>query len=1199
MTTIRELFDPQKPIDRRIEKVITYETASEALLKQEVREYVATESIELHFDRLLDQLEYGMGGGDIAEIGVWVSGFYGSGKSSFTKYLGFALDPDRRIEGKPFLKWLQNQLNSNPLRTRLETAAKKHAAAVIMLDLAGEQLAGAAMAEISTVLYAKVMQWAGYSRDAKVAYLEFMLEKDGRMDDFRKRITELAKGKTWDDIRNQPLAVKALASRTAAEFYPDLFPDMKTFNDIRIEELIKEDDRVRQMFDLIRRKTGRENMIFILDEVGQYVAARDDLILNLDGLAKNIKNIGGGRAWIIATAQQTLTEDDPRHAANTAKLFKLKDRFPVTINLEASDIKEICYNRLLGKSPAGKTALVDMFDRHGPQLRHATELKETGYYKSTLDKDVFCRLYPFLPHHFEILLQLLSRLARTRGGIGLRSAIKVIQDILVDPGGARKGAGLLADAPAGTLAAAPVFYDTLKSDIEKPFPFIINGVRRAETVYGEDSGQVRAAKTVAVLQILEDFPVSRENIAAMMHPAVDSASLRDSVGKAVADMLDNPEIPMNEVDGGLRFMSEAVMDLEKARLKIDCYQRDINHLRNAILKDILATAPAVQLMNTRSVKSGYKVRAGSISASLAGDKEPVQTLIDFVPPAAYESRKQELFPESQQRVNLNTIFLTGVEDGAVEADLIEIHRCREIEKQHRGKRLDKDVEDYLRAQKQRADRLAAKTENSLKKSLLAGSFIFRGKHRSVKETGESLHEALKTHLSGAAEEVFDKYAEAPVPADSITAEKFLKIETLSQIPEKHDPLHLVKRGAAKTPIDIDHKAVVSIRNYLETRGQVDGRKLLDDFYAPPFGWSKDATRYITAAMLVAGVVKLRIGGDDVTVRGDAAVNGLKNTNSFNKIGIALRDGRPDPEALLRARERLLELTGDDVMPLEEEISKCVMRRFPDFQQDYAPLAVQIKNLGLQGEDRAQSVQDNLAELLKGDASDAAGRLGGEDCPLFDDLAWAREVKKAFDNGMGDIIRTAREFMAEIPKLPRAGAIANLIDDTEPDREALAGYIGQDDFYASLPAIRNRIDEIRSKVEQSAGVFLEEVSQKLNTDKKRLQNRPDWGLLSAEDKNRLGEAMDGWTIRSEKDLNGLKKVINEAYCLNGKISETESEIKTLAEKNKIPGGGGVPAEIILETPAVITSPGELDELIKRLEDLKNQLESGKIIRMVWR
>lgn len=154
--TIRSTFDPTKEIDRRIEKVIQYDNVDPELLKKEIGEYQVTESMTRSFDKLLDAIDLGMDEGS-NEVGVWVSGFYGSGKSSFTKYLGFALDKSCQIDGKPFLGYLQDRITDPPLRQRLATVAKRHEPAVVMLDLASEQLAGASMAEISTVLYAKVM----------------------------------------------------------------------------------------------------------------------------------------------------------------------------------------------------------------------------------------------------------------------------------------------------------------------------------------------------------------------------------------------------------------------------------------------------------------------------------------------------------------------------------------------------------------------------------------------------------------------------------------------------------------------------------------------------------------------------------------------------------------------------------------------------------------------------------------------------------------------------------------------------------------------------------------------------------------------------------------------------------------------------------------------------------------------------------
>jgi hypothetical protein len=136
MANIRQLFDETRPIDRQITSVINYAGASEAQLESEIREYEVTDNLARHYERLMNNLADGFQSGGGHEVGVWVSGFYGSGKSSFTKYLGFALDPSRKIKGDPFLKLLQNQFPQLPLRQQLATLAANFQVTVIMHDLA-------------------------------------------------------------------------------------------------------------------------------------------------------------------------------------------------------------------------------------------------------------------------------------------------------------------------------------------------------------------------------------------------------------------------------------------------------------------------------------------------------------------------------------------------------------------------------------------------------------------------------------------------------------------------------------------------------------------------------------------------------------------------------------------------------------------------------------------------------------------------------------------------------------------------------------------------------------------------------------------------------------------------------------------------------------------------------------------------------
>jgi hypothetical protein len=101
---------PSKGIHRSIEKVISYQASQEDRLKSEIREYIVTDSIETQLERLLENIQAAMESGGGHEVGVWVSGFYGSGKSSFTKYLGLAFDQRVQVDGQPFLQHLRDRL---------------------------------------------------------------------------------------------------------------------------------------------------------------------------------------------------------------------------------------------------------------------------------------------------------------------------------------------------------------------------------------------------------------------------------------------------------------------------------------------------------------------------------------------------------------------------------------------------------------------------------------------------------------------------------------------------------------------------------------------------------------------------------------------------------------------------------------------------------------------------------------------------------------------------------------------------------------------------------------------------------------------------------------------------------------------------------------------------------------------------------
>lgn len=1191
---IKELFDPAKDIYRTIEKVITYSASQETRLKAEITEYIVTDNIEEQFERLLTCMQTAMEMGGENEVGVWVSGFYGSGKSSFTKYLGLSLDESVAIEGTPFLKYLQDRLNKSQTRAQLATLASRHSAAVVLLDLASEMLAGATMEDVSTVLYYKVLQWAGYSRNLKVAAFERRLQKDRRYEEFTNRIQNELET-PWKEVQNDPLVIDSLIPEIAHTMYPQLFKSPTAFSTETTDFVRFENERVKEMLDIVRETTGKEFVVFIIDEVGQYVGSRQNLILNLDGLAKNLKAIGEGNAWIIGTAQQTLTEDDPRAALNSPELYKLKDRFPIQIDLESSDIKEICYRRLLGKSSDGQQEIEGLFDKFGQALRHNTKLQDARYYDSDFDKTTFVNLYPFLPAHFDILLHLLGALAKSTGGIGLRSAIKVIQDILVEgPGGQEP----TANRPVGWLATTVTLYDALEKDIRRAFPSIHKAIGKVITHRKFATGiHQDVAKTVAVLQVLGNMPVTPQNVSNLMHPAIDAPSRRDQVEIAIKDLISDSFVPFGEKDGNLCFFSEKLNDIDQERAQIPLRSTETRRIHNETLRDAFSPLPSTRLHGSLAVTTGLKAMVGPMVSPLAGERETVQTIVEFVDPKDYDTARTRLVEESRQRSAQNTVYLLGRTSSDIDDKVAEIYRCREIHQRHRNDP-DAEVKEYCAAQTDRATKLTGELEHLLKRCLSQGSFIFRGQTTAVDSVDPDLIDATKKHLGDVAEQVFERYVEAPVRAETALAENFLRVGNLKAVSSAVDPLGLVQLSGGTPHIKTDHKAVVSIRDYIDRLGTVEGKRILEHFTDAPFGWSQDTLRYLVAAMLIAGEIKIKVSGREVTVNGQQAIDALRTNNSFKVVGISLRDERPSNEVLARAAMRLTDLVGDTVIPLEDEISKTATKQFPKFQHQFGPLAEKLDALDLPGGDVIRSLNQDLADVLLTDASDAPQRLGSEESPLYDGLKRATEVDRALKNGLEQTVRELQQHRRDIEALPDTGVPGKLRQELADELTQVGERFARDDFYTHLTDLSTSLTAIKSCSRDAAIEMAQTQRTSIKEAAETLQRMPQWAELGRDEQSLVLNQIDGIIVESTEDLAGIKKLLNQSFVVRSQIDDIrdgiiktahERQISRLEEERKeAKKAGQTKLSRSVNIPATISSAADLEELIRSLQALKAEL-----------
>ncbi|MGX5914818.1 BREX system P-loop protein BrxC [Aliidiomarina sp. Khilg15.8] len=1193
---IKSLFDSNKDIYRSIEKVITYGVSQEARLKAEISEYVVTESIEEQFEKLLTKMQAAMEAGGQNEVGVWVSGFYGSGKSSFTKYLGLAFDDNIKIDGTPFIQHLQDRLKKSTTKALLTSVAKRFPAAVLMLDLASEQVAGATMEEVSTVLYYKVLQWAGYSRNLKVATFERKLKKDQRHGEFLKLFSDYTEGLDWDDYRNDELVVDSVIPELAHQMYPALFKTSTSFSTEASEVIRFENDRVQEMIEIAREASGKDHIIFIIDEVGQYVGSRQNLILNLDGLAKNLKTIGEGKVWVIGTAQQTLTEDDPKASLNSSELYKLKDRFPIQIDLEANDIKEICYSRLLGKSQTGEAELEGLFNKHGQALRNHTKLVDARAYGADFDKQTFINLYPFLPAHFDILLHLLGALAKSTGGIGLRSAIKVIQDVLVE---GVDGSTPIADQSVGWLANTVTLHDALKKDIEKGYLSLHQSVGKVKIRFPDSELHQNIAKTVCVLQILGNLPISLQNVTSLMHAGISDGSNADAVKQAVDELINDSFVPFGEREGNLCFFSEKLNDIEQERASIPLRSVELRRIQNDALREAYAPLPSTLLNGTLSVQTGLKSQStGGIPTSIAGERNPVQTLVELVDPKDYDTAKSRLTDESRHKTAQYTIFSLARTSPEIDELVGDIYRCKEISNKYRNEP-DQEVKEYCASQSDIANRKMGELEGFLRRSLTQGSFIFRGEVTAVESLDLKLLESAKKHLSNVAEQIFDRYNEAPVRANTNLAEKFLSTNSLAGITSDIDPLGLVQRSGGRPSINTDHKAITSIRDMIERQGTIEGKRLSDIFTDAPYGWSQDTVRYLLAAMLIAGEIKLKVAGREVTVNGQQAIEALKTNNSFKSVGVALREERPSMEAMGRAAERLTELSGDMVVPLEDEISKATIKLFPQLQHQYGPLAEKLKRLGLPGSHRIGTLTNDIKDVLFTDASDAPARLGGEESDLYNSLKWASELKLNLEQGMEDTLTELQAYRSALDHMPASGTPGVLKTELNETLDDLSTRLSQSDFFKYHTEFASQLTHIRSRVRDTAISLQIEQIEHIKEAEQDLLRIAEWKELTQQEQNNLLGDLEKLTVTATEDLAGLRTLVNQEYSIQTQLQGLKNRIQRIGqqrlqdklceEQEKAIKEGKKKITRCLQPKKRITSMAELNQLINQLDQLRGELQ----------
>ena len=1145
MYKIQDLFDPSKKLNRTIESVVTFGANTESDLSTEISEYVVTDKLHNNYEKVIQDLQTAFDDSS-KEVGIWVSGFYGSGKSSFAKYLGLSFDKSIMIDGVSFGEKLMSRIQDTAITAMHKTIISRHNPQVVMLDLSTQSVAGK-IANVSDIVYYETLKLLGITKstDQKVMCFIDMLHNEGKYDEFC-RLVETEKGKTWESVESNDLAANLIAASLAPRVLPAYFPDSASFKEINLTSAQNEKERFTRLYNLVKEKTGKDKIIFVLDEVGQYVASNIDLILNVQGMMQIFKDEFRGKVWVIATAQQTLTEDNQQAQLNSNELFRLNDRFPIKVDIEANDIKEIITKRLLGKSKEGQSHLKRLFSNNESVLKNAIHLslQEHSIYNQVLTDESFANLYPFLPVHIDILLSLLQKLASRTGGVGLRSVIRLIRDILVD--------NHLAEATIGQMAGPEHFYDVLRSDMEKnSSKEIVIAADKAILMFNGNDLAVRICKTIAVMQLLDDFNLSFDNLCALLYNTVGSTLDKSKIRKVIDEIRQATGVTLEEIDGKFQFMTNAILGIREERDKIIPRDSEKAEVLQKQLQDMFSPAPSVNVYSTKTITAGVELNERNRSYVIH-TATSLKINIRFVDGASYNDTHQSLLIDSTRQENARTLYWLCTLNKDKEFILQDIVRSQNIKNRHLNE-TNKEIQAYLRAQSENAEEKMRQLAQILREAMGNSEIIFRGNPQQVDET------TYKTvALKSIAEKVFEKYPLASASMKSNCVSQLASYQDVCTIPASLNPLGII--NTTDGSIDATNKAIAEVKEFIAFRNEATGQEVITHFEKDPYGWSKDTIRYVVALMLKANVIQIRVSGKDITVFGDTAVSAMDTTNSFNKISISLNsDGALTPQELLKAAQCLSSLFNSSrIAPVKDAIAKEALGKMKYYLPRINSLLDPFEKLHLAGSMTLRAATNYAQRIIDTEGGEAAYLLGKDnDCQKA--FRYAMDVMKCNQQAsLLDHLKHINYLTKEVKNLPVLPQLDGFLKQISDVSQLYDDYIQNQDLHAIVSDITDLRNKLDSYLTQACVNFQTEGNSQLNLRRDEIMATSEYTELKDSQKAQIDNMLGNLAIDYRSNtLDGLREMINNFVTISmTSVNNIKSQVHAFSIQN---------------TPSVVVTP----------------------------
>ena len=569
----------ERPVDRPIEGVIKAD--DQRSLLQEVEEYVLTNEVEKRLSKFLDAytIDPLSASRDVVYAnGVWISGFFGSGKSHLLKMLAFLLE-NRSVDGKPVLDIFKEKIKYNEiLRADLEKACSIPSESILFNIDQKADVISKSQADALLSVFVKVFdEHCGYyGKQPFVAQFERELDLEGKLPEFKTRFLEYS-GKDWDFGR---VRVNRFSNDIDKAYVTVTGQNISgIIEKFRADYRLSIEDFAEQVSSYISSRGKGFRLNFFVDEAGQYVADNQKLMTNLQTVAESLGTKCNGRSWIIVTAQEDMNTVIGEMGKQQSNDFsKIQARFANRLKLTSQDVAEVIQKRLLAKKHQGVEILTEVYHEEHSNFKTLFDFTDGSQtFKNFQDKEHFIHSYPFIPYQyplFQAAIQSLSDHNAFEGkhsSVGERSMLGVFRDVAIK----------LTEKNIGQLATFDLMYEGIRTALKTK---IQSSISRAEQ-HLQHNFAVRLLKALFLVKYVKGFKATPRNLCILMQEEFGQsiAALRQNVEEALALLEQETYIQRN---GELyEFLTDEEKDVEQEIKNTEVDSKDVSEELAKILFD--------------------------------------------------------------------------------------------------------------------------------------------------------------------------------------------------------------------------------------------------------------------------------------------------------------------------------------------------------------------------------------------------------------------------------------------------------------------------------------------------------------------------------------------------------------------------------------------------------------------------------------